>query len=112
MQEDHWQSITERTITDLDNQIQAILYKNVALQVHQNAYHIQLKWCQNPTHDLITNQYIPCANKPGKENMVMIIEKNINLEENEFYEYSYYMARIHAVNYHKNTMVQSTVSVS
>ena len=31
---------------------------------------------------------------PGKDNIVMIIEKNTTPEEDEFYEYRYYIARI------------------
>ena len=34
------------------------------------------------------------AKDPGKDNIVMIIEKNTTPEEDEFYEYPYYIARI------------------
>ena len=34
------------------------------------------------------------ANDPGKDNIVMIIEKNTVPEEDKFYEYCYYIARI------------------
>ena len=42
--------------------------------------------------DLIISRHVPRAKDPGKGNIVMIIEKNT--EENEFYEYPYYTARI------------------
>ena len=34
------------------------------------------------------------ANDPGKDNIVMIIEKNTTPKEDEFYEYPYYILRI------------------
>ena len=41
---------------------------------------------------LIINRYVPRAKDPGKGNIVMNIEQNT--EEDEFYEYPYYIARI------------------
>ena len=38
--------------------------------------------------------HVPNAKDPGKNNIVMIIEKNTAPEEDEFYEYLYYIARI------------------
>ena len=81
-------------ITDRDNQIQAIQYENLALQVQRHAYQTQLQRCQTQIHDLITNRHVPRANDPGKDNIVMIIEKNTTPEEDDFYEYLYYIARI------------------
>ena len=37
---------------------------------------------------------LPRANDPGKDKIVMIIEKNTIPEEDEFYEYPYYIAMI------------------
>ena len=76
-----------------DNQIQAIQYENVALQAQRNVYKNQLQKCQ----DIITHlktRHVPHAKDLGKYNIVMIIEKNSSLEEDEFYEYPYYIARI------------------
>ena len=39
-------------------------------------------------------RYVDHAKDPGKEKIVMIIEKNAALEDDEFYEYPYYIARI------------------
>ena len=47
--------------------------------------------------DIITHLktgHVPHAKDPGKDNIVMIIEKNTVSEENEFYEYPYYIASI------------------
>ena len=84
IQEDHQQTITNR-----DNQIQAIPYENVALQARRNVYQAQLQRRQDQIHDLIINCHVPRANDPGKDNIVMIIEKNTTPEEDEFYEYPY-----------------------
>ena len=65
----------------------------VALQAQRDVYKDQLQKCQ----DIITHlktRYVPHANNLGKDNIVMIIEKNTAPEEDEFYEYPYYIARI------------------
>ena len=80
-------------LQDRDNQIQAIKYDNVALQAQRDVYKDQLQKCQ----DIITHlktRHVPHAKDPGKDNIVMIIEKNTAPEEDEFYEYPYYIARI------------------
>ena len=38
--------------------------------------------------------YVDHAKDPGKENIFMIIEKNATSEEDKFYEYPHYIARI------------------
>ena len=38
--------------------------------------------------------YIPRTNDPGKDNIVIITEKDTAPEEDTFYEYPYYIARI------------------
>ena len=65
----------------------------MALQVQSGTYKDQLQKCQ----DIITHlrkRYVDHAKDPGKDNIVMIIEKNTAPEEDEFYEYPYYIARI------------------
>ena len=68
-------------------------YENVALQAQSDVYKEQLQKCQ----DIITHLrtcYVDHAKGPGKDNIVMIIEKNTTSEQDEFYEYPYYVARI------------------
>ena len=77
-----------------DNHIQAIQHENIALQAQRDVYQAQLQRCHNHIRDLIINLHVLCANDPGKDNIVMIIEKNATPEEDEFYEYPYYNARI------------------
>ena len=66
----------------------------MALQTQKGVYQAQLQRCQDQICDLIINRHVPRANDPGKNNIVMIIEKNTTPEEDEFYEYPYYIARI------------------
>ena len=67
--------------------------ENVALQAQRDVYKEKLQKCQ----DIITRprtRYVDHAKDPGKDNVVMIIEKNTAPEEDEFYEYPCYIARI------------------
>ena len=66
----------------------------MALQAQRDVYQAQLQRCQDQIRDLIINRHVPRANDPGKDNIVVIIEKNTAPKEDEFYEYSYYIARI------------------
>ena len=66
----------------------------MALQAQRDVYQAQLQRCQDQIRDLMINRHVPRANDPGKDNIVVIIEKNTAPKEDEFYEYPYYIARI------------------
>ena len=66
----------------------------MALQAQGDVYQVQLQRFPHKIRDHIINRHVPCANDPGKYNIVMIIEKNTAPEEDEFYENPYYIARI------------------
>ena len=89
LNEDHQQAIEEKdaAIALLNDDLQNREYEKVALQVERDVYQAQVR-------DLIINRHVPRAKDPGKDNIVMIIEKNTAPEEDEFYEYPYYIARI------------------
>ena len=89
MEKHHQQAIKER-----DNQIQVTKYENVALQAQRDVYQAQLLRCQDQIRNIIINRCVPRANNPGKDNIVMVVEKNTTPEEDDFYEYPYYIARI------------------
>ena len=96
MKEDHQQAIEEKdaTVALLDDDLKNCEHDNVVLQAQRDVYKDQLQKCQ----DIITHlktRHVPHAKDPGKDNIVMIIEKNTAPEEDEFYEYPYYIARIH-----------------
>ena len=101
IQEKHRQAIEEKDarcallnddLKNHDKQIQAIQYENVAQQAQRDAYKDQLQKCQDITH--LKTRHVPLAKDPGKDNVVMIIEKNTAPKEDEFYEYPYYIVRI------------------
>ena len=64
------------------------------MQAQRDVYQVQLQRCQDQIRDLIINCHVPRVNYPGKDNIAMIVEKNTTSEEDEFYEYPYYIARI------------------
>ena len=93
--EAYQQAIEEKdaAITLLNVDLKDREHYNVALQAQRDVYKEQLQKCQ----DIITHlktRHVPHAKDPGKDNIVMIIEKNNVSEEDELYEYPYYIARI------------------
>ena len=95
IQEKHRQAIEEKdaAIALLNDDLKNREYDNVALQAQKGVYKDQLQKRQ----DIITHlrtRYLDHAKDPGKDNIVMIIDKNTAPEEDEFYEYPYYIARI------------------
>ena len=95
IQEKHRRAIEEKdaALALLNDDLQNRKYENVALEAQRDVYKDQLQKCQ----DIITHlktRYVPSAKDIGKDNIVMIIEKNTAPEEDEFYEYPYYTARI------------------
>ena len=69
-------------------------FDNVALQAQRDVYESQLQKCQDRIQDLMQNRHVPKAEDRGLDTIVMIIEKNSTPEQDEFYEYPYYIARI------------------
>ena len=95
IQEKHRRAIEEKdaALALLNNDLQSHEYDNVAFQAQKDVYKDQLQKC----HDIITHRrtrYVPHAKDTDKDNIVMIIEKNTTPEEDEIYEYPYYIARI------------------
>ena len=95
IKEKHRQAIEEKDVplALLNDDLKYREYENVALQAQRHLYKDQLQKCE----DIITHprtRYVDHAKDPGKNNIVMIIEKNTAPKEDEFYEYPYYIARI------------------
>ena len=95
LNEDHQQAIEEKDATTalLNDDLKNREHDDVALKAQRDVYKEQLQKCQ----DIITHlrtRYVDHAKDPGKDNIVMIIEKNTTPEEDELYEYPYYIARI------------------
>ena len=79
LNEEHKQAIEEKdeAIALLNDDLQNREYENVALQAQRDVYQAQAR-------DLIINRHVPFAKDPGKGNIVMIMQKNIAPEEDEF----------------------------
>ena len=94
--EDHQQSIEEKDVALalLNDDLQNREYEKVTLQPQRDAYQAQLQKCQDQICDLIINHDVSRENDPGKANIIMITKKSTALEEDEFCQYPYYIARI------------------
>ena len=93
--EAHQQAIEEKYVANalLNDDLKNSEHDNVALQAQTDVYKDQLQ----KFHDIITHlrtRYVDHVKDPGKDNIVMVIEKNTVPKEDEFYEYPYYIARI------------------
>ena len=77
----------------LNNDLKNREHDNVALQAQRDIYKEQLQKYQD-TITRLKKRCVPHAKDSGKDNIVMFIEKNTTHEEDEFYEYPYYIARI------------------
>ena len=109
MKEEHQQAIEEKDATvallndDLknrDNQMQAIQYKNVALQAQRDVYQAELQKCQ----DIITHlktRYVPHARDPCKDNIIIIVQKHTTSANDKYHDLPYYVARIRRKRYVK-----------
>ena len=94
--EAHLQAIEEKdaAITLLNDDLKNREHDDVSLQAQRDKCKDQSQKCQDIVTHLRT-RHVPNAKDPGKDNVVMIIEKNTAPEEDEFYEYPYCIARMH-----------------
>ena len=87
-------ALLKNELTEVDSRLQTLGFNNVALQAQRDVYKSQLQKCQNRIQELMQNRHVPKAEDRGFDIIVMIIEKNSTPEQDEFYEYPYYIARI------------------
>ena len=76
-----------------DNQIQAIQYENVALQAQRDVYQTQLQRCQDTITHFRTH-YVDHARDPGKDNIIIIVQKHTRPVNNKYHDLPYYIAMI------------------
>ena len=83
IQEKHRQDIEQKdaVIPLLNNYLQNREYEKVALQAQRDVYQAQPQNCQDQIRDFIINRHVPRVNDPGKDNVVMIIEKTLPLKK-------------------------------
>ena len=94
----HWRknaalALLTDDLQDRDNQIQAIKYKNVALQAQRDVYQAELQKCQDTITHLKTS-YVPHARDVGKDNIIIIVGKHTTPASDKYHDLPYYVARI------------------
>ena len=80
-------------LRDCENQIQAIQYKNGALQAQRDVYQTQLQKCQNTIIHLRA-RYVDHVRDSGKDNVITIVRKHKGPANDKFHDLPYYVARI------------------
>ena len=81
------------TIALLNDDLQKREYENVALQAQKDVYQAELQKCQDTiTHLKI--HYVPHAKDPGKDNIIIIVQKHTTPVKVKFHDLPYYVARI------------------
>ena len=80
-------------LQDHDNQMQTIKYGNVALQAQRDMYQTQTQRCQDTITHLRT-RYVDHARDPGKDNIIIILQKHTTSANDKFHDLPYYNARI------------------
>ena len=99
MKEDYQQAIEEKDaalallsddLQDCGNQIQAIQYENVALQVQRDVYQTQLQKCQDTIPHLRT-RYVDHARDTGKDNIIIIVQKHTRPANYKYHDLPYFM---------------------
>ena len=80
-------------LQDHDNQMQAIKYKNMALQAQRDVYQAELQKCQDTITHLKT-RYVPHARDLGKDNIIIIVGKHTAPANDKYHDLPYYVARI------------------
>ena len=95
IQEKHQQAIEEKDvkISLLDDDLQKREYENVALQAQKDVYQAELQKYQ----DIITHletRYVPHAKNPGKDNIIIIVQRHITPANDKFHDLPYYIARV------------------
>ena len=73
--------------------IQAIQYKNVALQAPKDVYQDELQKYQDTITHLKT-RYVPHPSDPGKDNIIIIVCKHTTPANDKSHDLPYYVARI------------------
>ena len=91
----HQQAIEEKdaAISLLNNDLQNCEYETVALQAQKDVYQAELQKCQYTITHLKTH-YVPHAGDPGKDNIIIIVQKHATSTNDKYHDLPYYVARI------------------
>ena len=77
----------------LNDDLKKCEYENVALQGQRDVYQAQLQKCQNAIIHLKT-RYVDYARDPGKDNIIIIVQKHTGPANNKFHDLPYNVTRI------------------
>ena len=102
IQEEHWQTIEEQDATlslfdndlqDLEKKKHAVKYENVKFQGEIHAKDQQIEKCKNTmTH--LRERYVDHTMNPGKDNIIIIVEKHTTSATDMYHDLPYYVSRI------------------
>ena len=102
IQEEHWQTIGEQDATlslfdndllDLEKKKHAVKYENVKFQGEIHAKDQQIEKCKNTmTH--LRESYVDHKMNPGKDNIIIIVEKHTTSATDMYHDLPYYVSRI------------------
>ena len=73
---------------DLKNQIQAIQHENVAFQAQRDVYQNQLQRYED-TIAYLRKLYVDCARDPGKDNIIIIVQKHTTPPNDKYHDLPY-----------------------
>ena len=102
LNDEHRQTIEEKDaglalihndLQNPDNQIQAIQYENAALQAQRDVYQAQLQKCQDTIIHLKI-RYVDYARDPGKDKIIITVQKHTRPANEKYHDLPYYIARI------------------
>ena len=95
IQEKHRQAIEEKgaVIALLNDDLKNREYENVALQAQRDAYQTELQICQDTiTH--FRTRYVPHPRDPGKDSIIIIVQRHTASANDKYHDLPYYVARI------------------
>ena len=95
LNKDHQQAIEEKdtAIALLNDDLQKRQYKNVALQAQRDVYRTELQKCQDTITHLKIG-YVSHPKDPGKDDIIIIVQKHTTLANDKYHDLSYYVVRI------------------
>ena len=77
----------------MNDDLQAIKYENVAFQAQRDVYQAQLQGCQDTITHLRT-RYVDYARDPGKDDVIIIVQKHTASVNDKFHDLAYYITKI------------------
>ena len=95
LNENHQQviEVKDAAIALLNNDLKYREYENVTLQTQRDVYQAELQKCQGTITRLMTS-YVSHARNPGKDNIIIIVQKHTTSTNDKHLDLPYYVARM------------------